>query len=113
MQPTLRSVQFLRHEAEELGYENKDIPKYVKEQQALDRKERAAWRDAQKRQVDIRIAEIQAEEEKRADEIQAEEKKRADEIKMQMANIEAEKRTYPQRDGVEGPTSSSQYQCNS
>ena len=72
----------------------------MREQQALDRQERADWRDAQKfyveekkRADEIRLAEIQAEaeEKKRADELQAEEKKRADEIKIQIAKIEAAK----------------------
>ena len=63
----------------------------MKQHQILDREARAAWRN-------IRIAELQAEEKKRADEIhmakiQAEvkEKKRADEIKIQIARIEADK----------------------
>ena len=54
-------------------FEGKDILEYVKEQQKLDREERAAWRN-------IRIAELQAEEKKRADELQAEDKKRAEEL---------------------------------
>ena len=72
-------------------FEGKDILEYIKEQQKLDREERAAWRN-------IRIAELQAEEKKRADELQAEEKKRADEIRFaqieaakEQAKIEAEK----------------------
>ena len=91
MEPTLRSTQVLKQEAEGIGLQGKDIAKYVKEQQALDRQERADWRDAQKfyveekkRTDEIWLAEIQAE---------AEEKKRADEIhiKMQNAKIEAAK----------------------
>ena len=62
MEPTLRSAQVLKKEAEDIGFEWKDILEYVKEQQKLDREERAAWR----------------EDRKRADE--SEEKKRADEI---------------------------------
>ena len=91
MEPTLRSAQVLKQEAEEIGFEGKDILEYIKEQQKLDREERAAWRN-------IRIAELQAEEKKRADELQAEEKKRADEIRFaqievakEQAKIEAEK----------------------
>ena len=84
MEPTLRSAQVLKQEAEDIGFEGKDILEYVKEQQKLDREERAAWRI-------IWIAELQAEEKKRADELQAEEKRRADEIKVQMAKTEAEK----------------------
>ena len=66
---------------------------YVKEQQKLDREERAAWREAQKMQAqaDVELAKIraeaEAEERKRAD--QAEEKRRADEIRF--AQIEAAK----------------------
>ena len=55
---------------------------YVKQHQALDREERAAWRDAKKMQAqaDIKLAQIRSEE-----------KRRADEIKIQMAKIEADK----------------------
>ena len=82
MEPTLRSAQVLKQEAEDIGFEGKDILEYIKEQQKLDREERAAWRN-------IWIAELQAEEKKRADEL--EDRRRADEIKVQMAKIEAEK----------------------
>ena len=91
MEPTLTSTQVLKQEAENIGLQGKDIAQYVKEQQALDRQERADWRDAQKfyveekkRADEIQLAEIQAE---------AEEKKRADEshIKIQIAQIEAAK----------------------
>ena len=82
MEPTLRSAQVLKQETEDIGFEGKDILEYVKEQQKLDREERASWRN-------IRIAELQVEEKKRADELQAEEKKRADEIRF--AQIKAEK----------------------
>ena len=71
MEPILRSAQVLKQEAEDIDFEGKDIVEYVKEQQKLDREERAAWR----------------EERKRADE--AEEKRRADEIRF--AQIEAAK----------------------
>ena len=80
MEPVLRSAQVLKQEAEEIGFEGKEILDYVKEQQKLDREERVAWR----------------EDRKRADE--AEEKKRADEIRFaqieaakEQAKIEAEK----------------------
>ena len=72
----------------------------MREQKALDREERVAWREAQKRQVEIGMAELQVEGKKRADEIrkaqieaEAEEKKRADEshIKIQIALTEAAK----------------------
>ena len=68
----IRSAQVLKQEAEDIGYEGKEILEYVKQQQALDRKERAAWRDAQKMQAqaDIELAKIGAEAE-------AEEKTRA------------------------------------
>ena len=80
MEPILRSAQVLKQEAEEIGFEGKDILEYVKEQQKLDREERAAWREAQKMQAqaDVELAKIRAE---------AEEKRRADEI--QIAQIEA------------------------
>ena len=84
MEPTLRSAQVLKQEAEDLGFEGKEILDYVKEQQKLDREERAAWREEKKR-----ADELQAEEKKRADELQAEEKRRADEIRF--AQIEAAK----------------------
>ena len=75
MEPTLRSAQVLKQEAEDIGYEGKDILDYVKEQQKLDREERAAWRN-------IWMAELQAEDKKRADE---------SDIKIQIAQIEAAK----------------------
>ena len=84
-------LEVLKQKAEDIGYEGKDILDYEKEQQKLDREERAAWRDTQKRQVEITMTELQAEDKKRADEIhmteiqvqaEAEEKKRADEIKI-------------------------------
>ena len=95
MEPILRSAQALKQEAEEIGFEGKDILEYVKEQQKLDRVERAAWRETQKMQAqaDVELAKIraeaEAEEKKRADELQAEEKRRADEIRF--AQIEAAK----------------------
>ena len=98
MEPVLRSAQVLKQEAEDLGFEGKEILDYVKDQQKLDREERAEWRK-------IRMAELQGEDKKRADEIriaqigaEAEEKKRADEIRFaqieaakEQAKIEAEK----------------------
>ena len=87
MEPTLRSTQVLKQEAEDIGLPGKDIAEYVTRQQTLDREERAAWRVAQKFHAEekktadeIRMAEIQAEEKKGADELQAEEKKKADEL---------------------------------
>ena len=93
MEPILRSAQALKQEAEDIGFEGKDILEYVKEQQKLDREERAAWRETQKMQAqaDVELAKIRAEAE-------AEEKKRADEIRFaqieaakEQAKIEAEK----------------------
>ena len=100
MEPTLRSTQVLKEEAEDIGLQGKDIAEYLTRQQTLDREERAAWREAQKRQVEIQMAELQAEDKKRADKLQAENGKRADEIhmaeradeiKIQIAQIEAAK----------------------
>ena len=82
MDQTLRSSQVLKQEAEDLGFEGKEILDYVKEQQKLDREERAEWRK-------IRMAELQAEDKKSSDEIQMAE--RANEIKIQIAQIEAAK----------------------
>ena len=42
MEPTLGAVHALRQEAEELDCEDKYIPDYVRQQQALDREERTA-----------------------------------------------------------------------
>ena len=38
MEPTLRSAQVLKQEAEDLGFEGKEILDYVKDQQKLDRR---------------------------------------------------------------------------
>ena len=84
MEPMLRSAQVLKQEAEDIGFQGKEILEYIKEQQKLDREERAARREEKKR-----ADELQAEEKKRADELQAEEKRRADEIRF--AQIEAAK----------------------
>ena len=70
MEPTLRSAQVLKQEAEDIGLQGKDIAEYVTRQQNLDREERAAWRVAQK--------------------FHAEEKKRADEIRLAQIEIEKE-----------------------
>ena len=74
----------MRQEAEELGYENKDVAEYVKQQLALDTEERAAWREAEKkkRADEIHIAELQEEEKKSVDEIQ---------IQIKMVKIDANK----------------------
>ena len=89
MEPTLRSAQILKQEAEDIGLQGKDIAQYVTEKQALDREEMEAWREAQKRQVEFQMAELQAEGKKKAEELQAERERRADEIRF--AQIEAAK----------------------
>ena len=91
MEPILRSAQVLKQEAEDIGFEGKDILEYVKEQQKLDREERAAWREAQnmQAQADIELAKIRAEADRAEADRAAEEKRRADEI--QIAQIEAVK----------------------
>ena len=65
MEPTLRSTQVLKQEVENIGLTRKEVAKYVREQQTLDKEERAAWRDTQKRKVKIQIAELQAEDKKK------------------------------------------------
>ena len=80
MEPSLRSAQVLKQEAEDLGHEGKDILEYVREQQKLDREERAEWRE-------IRMAESQEKEKKRADEIRFAQIEAAKE----QARIEADK----------------------
>ena len=42
MEPTLRSTQALKEEAEDIGLTGKEVAKYVREQQTMDREERAA-----------------------------------------------------------------------
>ena len=86
----LRSAQVLKHEAEELGLQGKDIAEYVTRQQTLDREERSAWRATQKRQVETRMAELQAEEKEGRQDTSRKEKG-ADDIKIQLAKIEADK----------------------
>ena len=41
MEPTLRSTQVLKQEAEYIGLTGKEVAKYVREQQTLDREERS------------------------------------------------------------------------
>ena len=72
----------MKQEAEDIGLQGKDIAEYVTRQQMLDREQRAAWRDTQKRQVEIRMAELQAEDKKRVDESH---------IKIQIAQTDAAK----------------------
>ena len=45
MEPILRSAQVLKKEAEEKVLEGKDIVDHVRQEQALDREEKVAWRD--------------------------------------------------------------------
>ena len=55
IEPLLRSVQVLKQEAEELGYQGKEVAEYVKQEQALDREERAAWIDTQTMQAQANV----------------------------------------------------------
>ena len=91
MEPVLRSVQVLKQEAEDIGFEGKEILEYVKEHQKLDREERAAWRNIQmaedRRADEIHMAELKAEKEKRTDEIQIEVDK---ELKLKKMEIQAQ-----------------------
>ena len=48
MEPTLRSTQALKQEAEDIGLQGKDIAEYVTRQQPFNREERAAWRETQR-----------------------------------------------------------------
>ena len=50
-------------EAEKIGHEGQEVLEYVKKHQALDREERAAWKDAQNMQTeaDVELAKIRAE----------------------------------------------------
>ena len=45
MELKLRIAQVLKQEADNLGYEGKEILEYVKEHHKLDKKEGAAWRN--------------------------------------------------------------------
>ena len=92
MEPTLRSTQVLKQEAEDIGLQGKDIAEYVTRQQTLDREERAAWREAQKMQAqaDIELAKIRAEADRAEADREAEEKKRVDEIRLAQIEIEKE-----------------------
>ena len=48
IEPTLRSTQVLKQEAEEIGLQGKEIAEYVREQQALDREEKGLERVSEK-----------------------------------------------------------------
>ena len=85
MEPTLRSAHVLKQEAEDLGSEGKEIL----EQQALDREERAAWRDVQKMQKQA-YGKGQKQRKTSISRLQANEKKRADEIRLAQIGIEKE-----------------------
>ena len=80
----------MKQEAEGIGLQGKDIAEYVREQQALDREERAAWRESQKRQVEIRMAELQAEDKKRADEIRMAQIETEKELKIKEMELQAQ-----------------------
>ena len=71
MEPTFRSTQVLKEEAEDIGLQGKDIVEYLTRQQTLGREERMAWRDIQKRQAEDKKMQVRAE---------SEEKRRAGEI---------------------------------
>ena len=105
MEPTLRSTQVLKQEAEDFGLQGKDIAEYVTRQQTLDREERAALRDLQKmqKQTDVELTLVRAE---------AVEKSRADEIKVkiQIAQIEAANEQAKIVARIEGQAESSQLQ---
>ena len=73
MEPTLRSTRLLKEEAEDTGLTGKEDAKYVREL-TLDREERAAWRDMQKRQAEDRKMQAQAEVELAKVRAEAEEK---------------------------------------
>ena len=100
MELTLRSIQDLKLEAEDIGLQGKDIVcnkttnTGEREEGSLERcteTEITHIAEEKKRADEIRMAEIEAEAEdkKRANELEAEEKKRADEIRL--AQIEADK----------------------
>ena len=57
----------MKQEAEALGMREKRLRETSS---ALDKEERATWRDGQKREVEIRMAALQAEEKKGADDVQ-------------------------------------------
>ena len=89
MEPTLRSTQVLKQEAEDIGLTGKEVEEYMREQHTLDREERMALRDTQKRKLRSEWQSYKQKIKKRADEIHMVE--RADEIKIQIAKIEAAK----------------------
>ena len=61
MEPTLRSAQVLKEEAEYIGLTGKEVAKYVTEQQTLDSEDRTAWRDTQKRHAEDKKMQAHAE----------------------------------------------------
>ena len=82
MEPTLRSAQVLKQEAEDLRYEGKEIMEYVKEQQKFDREERAAWRN-------IRMTELQTEAAKEQAKIEAEKELALKELELKAQQSQA------------------------
>ena len=112
MEPILRSAQVLKQEAEEIGYEGKEVTEYVKQHQALDREERAAWRDAQKLYAEEKREHMRSRwwryKQKWMLREYKQKRKRADEIQIQMAKKKADKElTLKEMEGL----SSNQYQC--
>ena len=93
MEPTLRSTQVLKEEAEDIGLTGKEVAEYVREQQTWDREERAAWRDTQKRQAEDKKMQAQVEVELAKVQAEAEERRRADEIHIAELQMEDKKRT--------------------
>ena len=89
-EPVLRLTHVLKQEVKDIGLQWKDVAEYVTRQQALDREERAAWREAQKMQAhtDIELEKVQAEADRAEADPAEEEKHRAEEIRM--AEIEAQ-----------------------
>ena len=86
----------MKEEAQDIGLQGKEISEYVTRQQTLDKEERVAWKDTQKRQTEDKRSRSRGEEEgdeTNIAELQAEAKKRADEshIKIQIAQIRLRK----------------------
>ena len=69
------SAEVPKEEAENIGLQGKDIAEYVTRQQTLDREEREAWRDTQKKQGEYKKMQAQAQVELARVRAEAEEKK--------------------------------------
>ena len=72
----MRWTQVLKEEAEDIGLQGKEISEYVTRQQTLDKEERAAWKDTQKRQTEDKKMQAHAEVELAKVRAEAEEKRR-------------------------------------